>query len=349
MLRQYREPIYRGDPHLRTQTVLDKRGRDRLSIAAEILYITLDGSLKTQIMYKANLSFAHLSSYLSLLLECKLVEKIETEEKTVFKATPKGIWFLKAYRDVNRLLSTESVEEAIGKPSIVAAIPAYNEEKTIAKVILSTQSYVDRVIVCDDGSTDMTGEIAKRLGADVIQHEKTQGYGAAIQSLFGRARELNADVMVTLDADGGYDPNEIPELIVPILEGQADVAIGSRFLEREQTKDIPTHKRGIKAITRLVNVASGVGVRDAQSGLRAFGREALKGLTLSEDGMGVSIEMLLDARKKGLNIVEIPIGCKYQGLQTSTYSPLRHGLDAGASILKLMSRRLRKKTSMKER
>ena len=88
------------------------------------------------------------------------------------------------------------------KPFIVACIPAYNEEKNIAKVIVKAMNYVDRVLVCDDGSTDMTAEIAKRLGAIVIRHERNLGYGAALASLFRKAREADADVMVVLDADG---------------------------------------------------------------------------------------------------------------------------------------------------
>jgi len=84
------------------------------------------------------------------------------------------------------------------KPLIVAAIPAFNVEKTIAKTVLEAQKYVDVVVVCDDGSEDMTAEIAERLGADVIRHEKNLGYGAAIKTLFSMARELNADVLVTL-------------------------------------------------------------------------------------------------------------------------------------------------------
>ena len=87
------------------------------------------------------------------------------------------------------------------KPLVVACVPAFNEEKTIAKVVLLAQKHVDKVVVCDDGSSDLTGEIAKSLGAELIRHERNLGYGAAIQSLFRRARELGADVMVTLDAD----------------------------------------------------------------------------------------------------------------------------------------------------
>ena len=116
---------------------------------------------------------------------------------------------------------------------VVVMIPAYNEEKTIAKVVLLAQKQVDMVVVCDDGSKDLTADIAERLGVTVIRHDKNSGYGAAIQSLFRKAMEMNADVMVTLDADGQHDPREIPQLTEPILDDKADVALGSRFLGKK--------------------------------------------------------------------------------------------------------------------
>ncbi len=98
------------------------------------------------------------------------------------------------------------------KPLVVAGIPAFNEEKSIAGVVLSAQKHADVVVVCDDGSSDMTREIAERLGAVVVRHEQNLGYGAALQSLFKKARELRADVLVTLDSDGQHDASEIPLL-----------------------------------------------------------------------------------------------------------------------------------------
>jgi len=221
---------------------------------------------------------------------------------------------------------------------IVAVIPVYNEEKTIAKVILLAQKYVDKVIVCDDGSTDMTAEIAERMGADVVQHRKNLGYGAAIQSLFKRARELDADVMITFDGDGQHNPNEIPALIKSVLKDDADIAIGSRFLDKKQTKSIPLYRRlGIKAITRLAGIVTHNEVSDAQHGFRAYGRKALEGLAVSENGMGVSVEILMKAKKRGFRVVEVPMGCNYHGLEkTSTHSPLRHGVSIVLSIVKLV-------------
>jgi len=224
------------------------------------------------------------------------------------------------------------------KPFVVAGIPAYNEEKTIAKVVLRAQRYVDRVVVCDDGSSDLTAEIAERLGADVVRHERNMGYGAAVQSLFKRARQLGANAMVTLDADGQHDPGDIPVLVGPVLEGKADVVIGSRFLgDAEKMNGVPRYRRlGIKVITKLSGVASDYGVSDAQSGFRAYGHKALEGLSLFENGMGVSIEVLMQAKKIGLVVAEAPTGCNYLGLETSTRGPLSHGAGVVMSILRLV-------------
>jgi len=117
------------------------------------------------------------------------------------------------------------------KPFIIACIPAYNEEATIAKVIIQTQKYVDKIIVCDDGSSDLTGLIAERLGAEVIRHERNLGKGAALRSLFKKAKELKAEIIVTLDADFQHDAADIPKLIKPILDGEADVVVGSRYFK----------------------------------------------------------------------------------------------------------------------
>ena len=118
------------------------------------------------------------------------------------------------------------------KRSVVAAcIPAFNEEATIARVVLLAERYVDQVFVCDDGSTDMTGIIAEALGAVVVLHEANLGYEAALLSLFEEAVKRGVDVVVTLDADGQDDPSEIPKLLERLNVGDVDLVVGSRFLE----------------------------------------------------------------------------------------------------------------------
>lgn len=224
------------------------------------------------------------------------------------------------------------------KPLIVVGIPAYEEEKTIGRVVLKSLEHADKVIVCDDGSSDMTGAIASRLGSEVIRHQRNLGYGAAIRSLFERARELDAEVLVTLDGDGQHDPSEIADVVKPIADGVADVVIGSRFVNGHPASAMPWYRRaGIKFITRLANNGAKNDVQDAQSGFRAYNRKALKSLTLLEDGMGASAEILIEARKRGLRVCEVSASCNYDnGSETSTHNPVKHGISVVASIVKLV-------------
>lgn len=144
------------------------------------------------------------------------------------------------------------------RPLIVVGIPAYNEEKTIAPVLLEAEKHSDVVLVCDDGSRDRTGEIASRLGARVLRHERNMGYGESIRTLLREARSLRADVFVTLDGDGQHDPSEIPVLVEGLMSEGADIAIGSRFLRGDDST--PGWRRfGIRLINRIVRNGGGQG------------------------------------------------------------------------------------------
>ena len=224
-----------------------------------------------------------------------------------------------------------------GKPLVVAGIPAFNEERTIAKLILEAQKHVDVVLVCDDGSTDCTAEIAKRMGADVIRHDKNLGYGAATKSLLAMARELDADVLVTFDGDGQHDPNAIPHLIEPVLDDRADIVLGSRFLSSKKN-GVPRYRGwGIKMITKLTGAASNHKLHDAQCGFRVFGRKAISELRLVENGMGASVELVMKAEKQGLTVTEVSTECKYEDLErTSTQNGLGHGASVLMSIVRLV-------------
>jgi len=216
------------------------------------------------------------------------------------------------------------------KVFIVAAIPAYNEEYTIGKIVLLSQKYVDKVLVCDDGSQDLTGEIAEKLGAIVIRHEKNTGKGAALRSLFRKALELGADIIVTLDADNQHDPNDIPKLIEPILKGEADIVNGSRFLE-DISDEIPLHRKlGNKFLSKLTNTVGDIEITDTQSGFRAYSRKALEQIEISTNGIGVDTEIILKAR--GLRIKEVPITCRYRNIKAKR-NPFKHGFEVLVTII----------------
>ena len=214
---------------------------------------------------------------------------------------------------------------------IIACIPAYNEEKTIARVILRTQGYVDKIIVCDDGSQDMTAQIAQSLGATVVRHPSNLGKGATLRTLFETSLRAGAKVVVTLDGDGQHDPTEIPVVIRPVLEGTADISIGARFHGKNE---IPLYRKvGNRFLNYLTNIGNGSKIADTQSGFRAYSRRALEEIDVREDGMGVDSQILLDARKNKLRISESMVSVSYGG-ETSTHHPLRHLGDVVLSLVR---------------
>jgi len=228
----------------------------------------------------------------------------------------------------------------VEKPFIVACIPALNEERTIAKVVLKTMRYVRKVIVLDDGSGDMTGEIAESLGAEVIRHGTNMGYGASLASLFKRACEISPDVVVTLDGDSQHDPDDVPRLAEPVLKGEADIVVGSRFLSGDDLgdEDIPEYRKvGIRAITKLANSTSYGDITDAQSGLRAYSRKALHWVVPTEFGMGASTEILIKAKEAGFKVKEVPVKIDYDVEKPSTRNPFYQGLDVVLSTVRQMS------------
>ncbi len=214
---------------------------------------------------------------------------------------------------------------------IVACIPAYDEEKTIARVILSARPYVDKIIVCDDGSRDMTAKIAESLGATVIRHPSNMGKGATLRTLFRNCLDNGAKVVVTIDGDGQHDGAEIPVVVKPVLEGIADICIGTRFHGKNE---IPLHRKvGNKFLNFLTNIGDGGKILDTQSGFRAYSRKAIEEITVKENGMGVDSQILLDAKKSKLRITESMVSVKYGG-ETSTHNAGRHLGDVVLSLVK---------------
>ena len=219
---------------------------------------------------------------------------------------------------------------------IIVGIPAFNEEKNIASIITKLSTIADTILVCDDGSTDLTATIAKKIGAVVIKHKKNLGYGAAIRSLFLKAKDLDGDVLVTFDADGQHRIDDIKNVIKPIVNQEADLVIGSRFLD-ESEKEVPQYRKvGIKVITKITNASIKKQLTDSQSGFRAYSRKIISELNPSETGMGVSTEILIKASSKNFRIVEVPIKIIYEG-NTSTHNPITHGSSVIISTIKYTS------------
>jgi cellulose synthase/poly-beta-1,6-N-acetylglucosamine synthase-like glycosyltransferase len=207
-------------------------------------------------------------------------------------------------------------------PIIIVSIPCLNEEQFISDVVKRARRYVGKVIVVDDGSTDNTSEAAQAAGAHVVRHERRQGAGAATRSAFEAAKTYGADVLVTLDGDGQHNPDEIPQVLAPIINGEADLVIGSRFLQPTQGTNIRRYRKfGIDVITWLYNLGSKVKVFDSQSCFRAHSRRLLEAINITENGFSFSVEVLIEARRKSFVITEVPISCVYHS-QGSSLNPV---------------------------
>jgi len=231
---------------------------------------------------------------------------------------------------------TEEKQEVKGdgrSRPIVAVIPAYNEERYIGSVVLKTRKQVDTVIVVDDGSTDLTAEIAEAAGAVVVRHEVKQGKGTALSTGFRRIRELDPAAVVMLDGDGQHLTEEVPQLLAPILRGEADLVIGSRYLQKGS--GVPRHRIwGHRAFNLLTRAASGVGASDSQSGFRAFSPRAIECLRFSSDGFSVESEMQFLAKEHNLRLVEAIITANY--VEKSKRPVVSHGLMVLNGVLRMV-------------
>lgn len=220
--------------------------------------------------------------------------------------------------------------------TVIAALPAFNEETFLAKNIPLIQSYVDVVIVVDDGSTDATATISRQMGAYVVQHPENRGYGAALQTIFSTARDLNSDALVILDADGQHNPADIEKVLEPLLQG-ADVVNGSRFLDKK-TNTIPHYRKvGMKVLDTATTTAGVKKGTDTQSGFRAYGKKAISAISISGQGMSAGSEILIQISNKKLTLVEVPINVRYDIEDTSTQNPLSHGVSVLYDIIILIS------------
>jgi len=220
----------------------------------------------------------------------------------------------------------------------VALIPAYNEESSIAKVILRAKRHVDEVIVCDDGSTDLTFDIAKALGARVVRHNERRGKGGALMTLFKESMELGPEIIVTLDADGQHDPIAIPALLKPLETGKCDMVIGSRYVDGGKMNAPAYRKWGLRAVNYLYRKFAGVDARDTQSGFRAYSHKAVKCLMQSDAvGYGIEGEQLTLASRNSLTVIEVPIHVNYKrSTKNSKRSPLMHGTELISTLLRLV-------------
>jgi glycosyltransferase involved in cell wall biosynthesis len=222
---------------------------------------------------------------------------------------------------------------------ILIAIPAYNEEDSIGEVIQHAKAIYPEVLVYDDGSSDKTSFVAESNGAIVIRNPRNIGYGRALRTLFQHAQSMNFDIVVTIDSDGQHDPKQIPTLIQPILENKADMVIGSRFLTNDDQVNVPKYRSiGIRTITKFTQAGCFDRITDATSGFRAYSIKSLSKLSLVENGMAISTEILLNASENNFRILEVPITTRrYEIKDNSTHNPVKLGWSVISHVIRFLS------------
>ena len=192
---------------------------------------------------------------------------------------------------------------------MIVVIPAYNEEKNIGQVLAGVKKYTENIIVVDDGSKDKTSQIAKSCGAEVFRHLINRGLGGSLGTGIKAALGKGADIIVTLDADGQHDPDEIPKLVEPVKNKEADIVIGSRFLEKQE---MPLFRRAGNYFFNLFTFfLFGIKTTDSQSGMRAFNRKVAESLEIFTNGMEVSSEIIKEIKQQGFKMKEVPIKAIY--------------------------------------
>lgn len=190
-----------------------------------------------------------------------------------------------------------------------AVIPAFNEEKNISEVIKRTKKFVDKIIVVNDGSEDATEKKAKMSGAIVLTHKINLGLGASLKTGCDAAIFLGAKTIITLDADGQHDPEEIPYFLKKIDEG-FDIVFGART---KNQKKMPLQKRiGNALVSNLHSLLFNINLSDIETGYRAFKSSAYKKIRWKSSGYGVANEIVVNTKKKNLSYCEIPVDTIYR-------------------------------------
>lgn len=209
---------------------------------------------------------------------------------------------------------------------IVIVMPAFNEAAAIAKVIKSIQDEgYKNIVVVDDGSIDNTQQIAKAAGCHSIRHIINRGKGAATQTGFDAAKKLNADVVVTIDADGQHNPKEIASLVNPIINNEAEVTLGSRMIAKKV--NMPLARKIINFVGNLITYfVYGIYVSDSQSGFRAYSAKANSIIYTYMDRYEFESEILQQIKRHGLSYKEVPITVRYTKHSMSKYDEIKDSI-----------------------
>jgi hypothetical protein len=213
--------------------------------------------------------------------------------------------------DLTRSLAADqAVVSDDDNPTIAVTIPAYNEGESIQSVIDvlpdAIQGYSIKPIVVSDGSTDKTATLAERSGAMVVEHPLNQGQGGALKTGFEIARQNNANIIVTMDADGQHPVKYLSNIVEPIIADEADYVVGSRYAGVDNSGNGVARKTGIRVFTTLINVLMKTEITDCTNGFRAMRGSKVDNMTLTEERFSAP-ELIIEAGKNDLRIQELPI------------------------------------------
>jgi glycosyltransferase involved in cell wall biosynthesis len=210
-----------------------------------------------------------------------------------------------------------NVQEVRQNHRIIAVLPAFEAERTLAKTINDIpRDWVDEIILVDDASPDGTVAEARRLGLNPIVHERNTGYGGNQKTCYAEALQRGADVVIMIHPDHQYDPVLVPEMVLPILRGDADVVFGSRMLWRGGAKrgGMPWWKRVANvSLTALENLVLGLHLSEYHSGFRAYSRKVLEAIPYQKNSNNFvfDTEFIIQLKVHGFRIREIPIPTRY--------------------------------------
>jgi len=215
-------------------------------------------------------------------------------------------------------------------------IPVYNEELTIGNIIDRTKTVVQQmglaseIIVVNDHSYDRSFEVARRHSAQVFTLKEHLGKGYALRAGFAKAK---GDIIVTIDSDGSHWPEELPEVLAPVLAGEADMVIGSRYLDHKKVAARKLNAFGVHIFNYLIQTLTGVDITDSQSGYRAIKRQVLEGQNLKSGEYEIESEMLVKTAKAGFRVAEVPITFEQRTYGRSGVDPMVDGSKIMLSII----------------